>query len=349
MYLTDCKRQYTYMGTLNFSIDYKADAGRYDGKMPYRKCGNSGLKLPELSLGFWWNFGGINPLEESREKILYAFDHGITCFDLANNYGPPFGTAEQTFGRVYKDNLRPYRNEMIVTTKAGYNMWEGPYGCGSSRKMLMASIDDSLRRMGLDYVDIFYSHRYDPETPIDETMQALVDIVRQGKALYVGISRYPVDKLLYAKKYLQDNNVPCLIYQGKYNMLDRGVEQNILHTVSSSGIGFTAFCPIAQGILTDKYLNGVPADSRIGQGHYLTKNDIAGDVLCKVAALNAVALRRGQTLAQMATAWLLAREEVTSVIIGPRTMPQLIDSLGAVANTSFDNEELKEIDKILEG
>ena len=337
------------MGALNFCVDYKADSGRYDGRMPYRKCGNSGIRLPELSLGFWWNFGGINPLEESREKILYAFDHGITCFDLANNYGPPFGTAEQTFGRVYKDNLRPYRNEMIVTTKAGYNMWEGPYGCGSSRKMLMASIDDSLRRMNLDYVDIFYSHRYDPETPIDETMQALVDIVRQGKALYVGLSRYPVDKLLYAMKYLQESNVPCLIYQGRYNMLDRGVEQNILRTLSASGIGFTAFCPIAQGILTDKYLNGIPADSRVGKGHYLTEKDISADVLRKVAALNAVALRRGQTLAQMATAWLLAREEVTSVIIGPRTTAQLIDSLGAVANTSFDNDELKEIDKILEG
>ena len=335
------------MGALNFCVDYKADSGRYDGRMPYRKCGNSGIRLPELSLGFWWNFGGINPLEESREKILYAFDHGITCFDLANNYGPPFGTAEQTFGRVYKDNLRPYRNEMIVTTKAGYNMWEGPYGCGSSRKMLMASIDDSLRRMNLDYVDIFYSHRYDPETPIDETMQALVDIVRQGKALYVGLSRYPVDKLLYAMKYLQESNVPCLIYQGRYNMLDRGVEQNILRTLSASGIGFTAFCPIAQGILTDKYLNGIPADSRVGKGHYLTEKDISADVLRKVAALNAVALRRGQTLAQMATAWLLAREEVTSVIIGPRTTAQLINSLGAVANTSFDNEELKEIDKIL--
>lgn len=335
------------MGALNFCVDYKADSGRYDGRMPYRKCGNSGIRLPELSLGFWWNFGGINPLEESREKILYAFDHGITCFDLANNYGPPFGTAEQTFGRLYKDNLRPYRNEMIVTTKAGYNMWEGPYGCGSSRKMLMASIDDSLRRMNLDYVDIFYSHRYDPETPIDETMQALVDIVRQGKALYVGLSRYPVDKLLYAMKYLQESNVPCLIYQGRYNMLDRGVEQNILRTLSASGIGFTAFCPIAQGILTDKYLNGIPADSRVGKGHYLTEKDISADVLRKVAALNAVALRRGQTLAQMATAWLLAREEVTSVIIGPRTTAQLIDSLGAVTNTSFDNEELKEIDKIL--
>ena len=326
--------------------NYKLTELRYEA-MKYRRCGRSGLLLPEISLGFWHNFGGDADPDNCRRIVEYAFDHGITYFDLANNYGPPFGTAEQTFGRVYKDNLRPYRNEMIVTTKAGYNMWEGPYGCGSSRKMLMASIDDSLRRMNLDYVDIFYSHRYDPETPIDETMQALVDIVRQGKALYVGLSRYPVDKLLYAMKYLQESNVPCLIYQGRYNMLDRGVEQNILRTLSASGIGFTAFCPIAQGILTDKYLNGIPADSRVGKGHYLTEKDISADVLRKVAALNAVALRRGQTLAQMATAWLLAREEVTSVIIGPRTTAQLIDSLGAVTNTSFDNEELKEIDKIL--
>ena len=336
------------MGTLNFSIDYKADAGRYDGRMPYRKCGNSGLKLPELSLGFWWNFGGINPLEESREKILYAFDHGITCFDLANNYGPPFGTAEQTFGRVYKDNLRPYRNEMIVTTKAGYNMWEGPYGCGSSRKMLMASIDDSLRRMGLDYVDIFYSHRYDTETPIDETMQALVDIVRQGKALYVGISRYPVDKLLYAKKYLQDNNVPCLIYQGKYNMLDRGVEQNILHTVSSSGIGFTAFCPIAQGILTDKYLNGIPADSRAARPEgYLKTSDVTSEKIAKVARLKTIADERGQSISQLALAWVLRRDEVSSVIIGARNLDQLKDSLCATSKLTLDTSEINRIEEIL--
>lgn len=335
------------MAAVPFSLDYKADSNRYDGRMEYRKCGNSGIKLPALSLGFWWNFGGVNPLEESREKILYAFDQGITCFDLANNYGPPFGTAEQTFGRVYKDNLRPYRNEIIVTTKAGYNMWEGPYGFGSSRKMLMASLDDSLRRMNLDYVDIFYSHRYDEHTPLDETMQALVDIVRQGKALYVGLSNYPVDKLLYATKYLQDNNVHCLIYQGKYNMMFRDVEQNMLKTLVASGIGFTAFCPVAQGILTNKYLNGIPADSRIGKGHYLTTNDICPEVLEKVARLNDLALQRGQTLAQMAVAWILSNEATTSVIIGPRTMEQLKDNLGALKNTSFSGEERRMIDEIL--
>lgn len=335
------------MAAIPFSLDYKADCNRYDGRMEYRKCGNSGIKLPALSLGFWWNFGGVNPLEESREKILYAFDQSITCFDLANNYGPPFGTAEQTFGRVYKDNLRPYRNEIIVTTKAGYNMWEGPYGFGSSRKMLMASLDDSLRRMNLDYVDIFYSHRYDENTPLDETMQALVDIVRQGKALYVGLSNYPVDKLLYATKYLQDNNVHCLIYQGKYNMMFRDVEQNMLKTLVASGIGFTAFCPVAQGILTNKYLNGIPADSRIGKGHYLTTNDIRPEVLEKVARLNDLALQRGQTLAQMAVAWILSNEATTSVIIGPRTMEQLKDNLGALKNTSFSGEERRMIDEIL--
>lgn len=335
------------MAAIPFSLDYKADSNRYDGRMEYRKCGNSGIKLPALSLGFWWNFGGVNPLEESREKILYAFDQGITCFDLANNYGPPFGTAEQTFGRVYKDNLRPYRNEIIVTTKAGYNMWEGPYGFGSSRKMLMASLDDSLRRMNLDYVDIFYSHRYDENTPLDETMQALVDIVRQGKALYVGLSNYPVDKLLYATKYLQDNNVHCLIYQGKYNMMFRDVEQNMLKTLMSSGIGFTAFCPVAQGILTNKYLNGIPADSRIGKGHYLTEKDIRPEVLDKVARLNDIALQRGQTLAQMAVAWILANEATTSVIIGPRTMEQLKDNLGALKNMCFSDEERRMIDEIL--
>ena len=335
------------MAAIPFSLDYKADSNRYDGRMEYRKCGNSGIKLPALSLGFWWNFGGVNPLEESREKILYAFDQGITCFDLANNYGPPFGTAEQTFGRVYKDNLRPYRNEIIVTTKAGYNMWEGPYGFGSSRKMLMASLDDSLRRMNLDYVDIFYSHRYDENTPLDETMQALVDIVRQGKALYVGLSNYPVDKLLYATKYLQDNNVHCLIYQGKYNMMFRDVEQNMLKTLMSSGIGFTAFCPVAQGILTNKYLNGIPADSRIGKGHYLTEKDIRPEVLDKVARLNDMALQRGQTLAQMAVAWILANEATTSVIIGPRTMEQLKDNLGALKKTCFSDEERRMIDEIL--
>lgn len=335
------------MAAIGYALDYKADSGRYDGRMEYRKCGNSGIKMPALSLGFWWNFGGINPLESSREKILHAFDKGITCFDLANNYGPPFGTAEETFGRVFRDNLRPYRREMIITTKAGYNMWEGPYGFGSSRKMLMTSLDESLQRMGLDYVDIFYSHRYDENTPLDETMQALVDIVRQGKALYVGLSNYPVDKLLYAVKYLQENNVHCLIYQGKYNMMHRDVEKNMLQTLTAQGIGFTAFCPVAQGILTDKYLHGIPADSRIGKGHYLKTDDIAPEVLAKVSKLNDLAAMRGQTLAQMAIAWLLSNPATTSVIIGPRTMEQLADNLGTLQNAVFSDEERAIVDSIL--
>ena len=269
------------MAAPTFPTRYCPNPERYDGRMEYRKCGNSGIQLPAFSLGFWWNFGGIDPMESSRERILYAFDQGITCFDLANNYGPPFGSAEETFGRVFRDNLRPHRHEIIVTTKAGNNMWEGPYGRGSSRKMLMTSIDESLQRMNLDYVDIFYSHRYDEHTPLDETMQALADIARQGKALYIGLSNYPVDKLLYAVKYLQDSNIHCLIYQGKYNLLYRNVETNMLDTLNAQGIGFTAFCPIAQGILTDKYLNGIPADSRVGKGHYLKPADVAPEVLQK--------------------------------------------------------------------
>ena len=336
------------MAAPTFPTRYCPNPERYDGRMEYRKCGNSGIQLPAFSLGFWWNFGGIDPMESSRERILYAFDQGITCFDLANNYGPPFGAAEETFGRVFHDNLRPHRHEIIVTTKAGNNMWEGPYGRGSSRKMLMTSIDESLQRMNLDYVDIFYSHRYDEHTPLDETMQALADIVRQGKALYVGLSNYPVDKLLYAVKYLQDNNIHCLIYQGKYNLLYRNVETNMLDTLNAQGIGFTAFCPIAQGILTDKYLNGIPADSRVGKGHYLKPDDVAPEILQKVAALNHMAQRRGQTLAQMATAWLLANQSVTSVIIGPRTTDQLKDSIGALRNTAFTPEELDEINLILQ-
>ncbi len=336
------------MADMNYALnDHKADPLRYDGRMPYRQCGNSGIKLPELSLGFWWNFGGINPLEDSRNKILHAFDKGITCFDLANNYGPPFGSAEQTFGKVFHDNLRPYRNEIIVTTKAGYHMWPGPYGFGSSRKMLMASLDDSLRRMGLDYVDIFYSHRYDENTPLEETMQTLVDIVRQGKALYVGLSNYPVNKLEQAVRYLDSNHVHCLIYQGKYNMLYRNLEKEILPAVAEKGIGFTAFCPIAQGILTDKYLHGIPTDSRAALGHHLSETDITPTVISKVAELNKLAQQRGQSLAQMAVAWILRRKETTSVLIGPRTMAQLDDNLGAVACAPFTEEELAKIEEIL--
>ena len=325
---------------------YIADTHRYE-TMNYRRCGRSGLLLPALSLGLWHNFGSVDDYATYSRIALTAFDNGITHFDLANNYGPVYGSAETNFGRILKQSLGAYRDELIISTKAGYDMWPGPYGNWGSRKYLMASLDQSLKRMGLEYVDIFYSHRYDENTPLDETMQALVDIVRQGKALYVGLSNYPVDKLLYATKYLQDNNVHCLIYQGKYNMMFRDVEQNMLKTLMSSGIGFTAFCPVAQGILTNKYLNGIPADSRIGKGHYLTEKDIRPEVLDKVARLNNMALQRGQTLAQMAVAWILANEATTSVIIGPRTMEQLKDNLGALKNTCFSDEERRMIDEIL--
>lgn len=330
-----------------FTEPYKADENRYDCRMEYRKCGNSGLSLPAISLGFWFNFGGINPYVESLEKMKYALDNGIFCFDLANNYGPPFGSAEETFGKMYRENFRAYRHEMVVTTKAGYNMWAGPNGVGSSRKMLITSIDESLQRMGLDYVDIFYSHRYDAETPIDETLQALVDVVRQGKALYVGLSNYPLEKLQYCLDFLKNQYVPALIYQGKYNMIARDVEAGHLDTLIENGVGFTAFSPIAQGILTDKYLGGIPADSRIAQGHYLTKDSIPPQLMTKVMELNFIAAERGQTLAQMATSWILAKQGTTSVIVGPRTMEQFKDSIASIKCSNFSCEELDTINKIL--
>ncbi|MBE6310005.1 MAG: L-glyceraldehyde 3-phosphate reductase [Bacteroidales bacterium] len=327
---------------------YKASEDRYTkGVMEYRRSGNSGIKLPLLSLGFWWNFGGVDSLEESRAKMRYAFDQGVTCFDLANNYGPPFGSAEETFGYVYSRDLKPYRHEMIVTTKAGYNMWNGPYGVGSSRKMIITSLEESLKRMNLDYVDIYYSHRYDGETPVEETMQALVDVVRQGKALYVGLSNYPVDVLAKAVAYLKSEKVHPLIYQGKYNMMVRDVEVAHFDFLQKEGVGFTAFSPIAQGVLSDKYLKGVPADSRVGRGRYLTNANVTPDILAKVSKLNDIALQRGQSLAQMAMAWILSHSEVTSVIIGPRTVDQLKDSLGCRSNTHFSDEEIANIDSIL--
>ena len=326
---------------------YKASEDRYsEGKMTYKRCGNSGIKLPLLSLGFWWNFGGIDSFEESRAKIRYAFDNGITCFDLANNYGPPFGSAEETFGRVFTQDLKPYRHEMIVTTKAGYNMWDGPYGVGSSRKMMITSLEESLKRMNLDYVDIYYSHRYDGETPVEETMQALIDVVRQGKALYVGLSNYPVEVLGKAVAYLEAANVHPLIYQGKYNMMIRDVEKDHFAFLEEKGIGFTAFSPIAQGVLSDKYLNGIPADSRVGRGRYLTHATVTPEILEKVRNLNEIAQQRGQSLAQMAVAWILSHQPVTSVIIGPRTIEQFKDSLG-YGNTHFTDEEIGLIDSIL--
>ena len=329
-------------------MDYIANPNRYaDGVMNYRQCGNSGIKLPEITLGFWWNYGDGNDYNDCLARMTYAFDNGITCFDLANNYGPPFGAAESNFGKMYTENFKAHRHEMIITTKAGYNMWEGPYGCGSSRKMLITSLNESLQRMKLDYVDIFYSHRYDGSTPIEETMQALIDIVRSGKALYVGLSNYPADKLVAAVAYLRNQHVNPIIYQGKYNMLVRDVEERHFDALQNLGIGFTAFSPLAQGILSGKYIDGIPADSRAACLNPLMKDMITTDALKKVQRLKLTAETRGQTLAQMAVAWILAKQAVTSVIVGSRTVEQLADSIGAVHNSSFTAEELLEINQIL--
>lgn len=328
--------------------NYTPSPNRYaDGVMNYRQCGNSGIKLPELTLGFWWNYGEDNDYADCLARMTHAFDNGITCFDLANNYGPPFGAAETCFGRMYAENFKTHRHEMIITTKAGYNMWEGPYGCGSSRKMLITSLDESLRRMQLDYVDIFYSHRYDGFTPIEETMQALIDIVRSGKALYVGLSNYPADKLLAAVAYLRNQHVNPLIYQGKYNMLVRDVEERHFDALSNLGIGFTAFSPLAQGILSGKYSDGIPDDSRAARLNPRMQEMLTADVLKKVQRLAMIAESRGQTLAQMAVAWILAKQIVTSVIVGSRTIEQLADSIGAVHSSNFTPEELLEINQIL--
>ena len=329
-------------------MDYIANPNRYaDGVMNYRQCGNSGIKLPEITLGFWWNYGDGNDYNDCLARMTYAFDNGITCFDLANNYGPPFGAAESNFGKMYTENFKAHRHEMIITTKAGYNMWEGPYGCGSSRKMLITSLNESLQRMKLDYVDIFYSHRYDGSTPIEETMQALIDIVRSGKALYVGLSNYPADKLVAAVAYLRNQHVNPIIYQGKYNMLVRDVEERHFDALQNLGIGFTAFSPLAQGILSGKYIDGIPADSRAACLNPLMKAMITTDALKKVQRLKLIAETRGQTLAQMAVAWILAKQAVTSVIVGSRTVEQLADSIGAVHNRSLTAEELLEINQIL--
>ena len=329
-------------------MDYIANPNRYaDGVMNYRQCGNSGIKLPELTLGFWWNYGEGNDYADCLARMTYAFDNGITCFDLANNYGPPFGAAESNFGKMYTENFKAHRHEMIITTKAGYNMWEGPYGCGSSRKMLITSLNESLQRMKLDYVDIFYSHRYDSSTPIDETMQALIDIVHSGKALYVGLSNYPADKLVAAVAYLRNQHVNPIIYQGKYNMLVRDVEVRHFDTLQNLGIGFTAFSPLAQGILSGKYIDGIPDDSRAASLNPLMKDMITSDALKKVQRLKHIAENRGQSLAQMAVAWILANRAVSSVIVGSRTVEQLADSIGAVHNSSFTAEELLEINQIL--
>ncbi|MBQ8047994.1 MAG: aldo/keto reductase [Prevotella sp.] len=310
---------------------YLADDRRYDDGNLYVRCGKSGINLPKISLGFWHNFGGTDPYERSRAITHYAFDHGITHFDLANNYGPPYGSAEETMGRLMDDDFRPYRDELFISSKAGYDMWPGPYGNWGSRKYLMASIDQSLRRMRLDYVDLFYSHRFDPETPIEETLQALVDIVRQGKALYVGISNWPLEPLKAAEKYLREHDVPLLIYQGRLNLIDRApMEQGILDFCHESGVGFIAFSPLAQGLLTDRYLNGIPADSRMAREFHLKSSRLTPEYFAYIAELKDKAECQEKTIAEAALAWVLEQKGVTSVLTGASSVDQLAKNLRCV-------------------
>lgn len=327
---------------------FSADDNRYQKGMIYRNAGKSGIKLPAISLGLWHNFGDTAPLERSRNILLSAFDNGVTHFDLANNYGPSYGSAESTFGQVMSSDLRPYRDEMIISTKAGYDMWPGPYGDGGSRKYLNASLNQSLKRMKLDYVDIFYSHRYDPNTPLEETMQALVDIVRSGKALYVGISNYPADIAEAAYKYLEDRDVHCLLHQGKYNMLFRAPETNGVHDCTAeAGVGYIAFTPLAQGLLTNRYFNGIPEGSRASVNHFLKSAAITENIVTNLKELDKVASSRGQSLAQMALSWILKNPKVTSVIVGASSVEQLMDNLQSVKKIEFSQDELSSIDQIL--
>lgn len=326
---------------------YSADPDRYENGMKYRRCGRSGIILPEISLGLWQNFGDTAPLERSRQMILHAFDKGICHFDLANNYGPSYGSAEATFGKVMSSDLRPYRDELFISTKAGYDMWPGPYGNLGSRKYLMSSLDQSLKRMNLDYVDIFYSHRFDPDTPLEETMQALVDIIRSGKALYAGISNYPADAAEFAYSYLKSHDVPCLLHQLKYNMLHRVPEdEGLLGQAAAEGSGFIAFSPLAQGLLTDRYLKGIPEGSRAAKDFSLKKDSITTDLLDRLVKLDRMAAERGQSLAQMALAWVLKDSKVTSVIVGASSIGQMDDSMKAIENTSFSEEELAIINEL---
>ncbi|MBQ3245195.1 MAG: aldo/keto reductase [Bacteroidales bacterium] len=328
---------------------YSASPDRYENGMKYRRSGKSGIMLPEISLGLWQNFGDTAPLARSREMLLHAFDNGICHFDLANNYGPSYGSAEATFGQVMQKDLAPYRDELFISTKAGYDMWPGPYGNLGSRKYLFSSLDQSLKRMKCDYVDVFYSHRFDPDTPLEETMQALVDIVRSGKALYAGISNYPHEAAATAYRYLADHDVPCLLHQVKYSMFHRNPEtEGILQQAKEAGSGLIAFSPLAQGLLTDRYLNGIPQDSRAARDFSLKKDSITDEMLDKIRALNDIAAQRGQTLAQMALAWDLKDNLVTSVIVGASSVRQLDDNLKAIRNTEFSTEELELINKITE-
>jgi L-glyceraldehyde 3-phosphate reductase len=323
---------------------YVANPERYQ-QMPYARCGRSGLQLPKISLGLWQNFGGTSPFENAREMMLKSFDAGITHFDLANNYGPPFGSAEENFGRILKADLSSYRDEIIVSTKAGYNMWPGPYGEWGSRKYLLASLDQSLKRMGVQYVDLFYSHRFDPNTPLEETMGALDTAVRSGRALYVGISSYGPKKTREAAAILRELKTPFVIHQPSYSMLNRWVEKGLLDVLQEEGIGCIAFSPLAQGLLTTKYLNGIPESSRAALGGSLGKHMLTEQNLNNVRALNDIAQRRGQTLAQMATSWVLRQPAVTSALIGASRWSQIQDCLGALKTAAFTAEELAAIDK----
>jgi len=316
--------------------------------MPYRRCGKSGIQLPAISLGMWQNFGDIDQNEVFRQTLRTAFDNGITHFDLANNYGPPPGSAEQNFGAILSSDFVGHRDELLLSTKAGYTMWDGPYGDWGSRKYLMASLHQSLKRLKLDYIDIFYHHRPDPHTPLEETMGALSDIVRQGKALYVGLSNYPADLAKKAIAILQDLRCPCLIHQPKYSMLVRTPEEGLLDVLDEEGVGVIAFSPLAQGLLTNKYLQGnIPTDSRASKEHFLKSTAITPDLITKLSALNELALQRGQSLAQMAIAWLLKDERLTSVLVGARNSEQLTDSLKSLDNLSFSTTELDRIAHIL--
>ena len=310
---------------------YLADAHRYENGMQYERCGRSGVLLPKVSLGMWHNFGSVDPYERSRAIVRYAFDNGITHLDLANNYGPAPGSAEETLGRIMDDDMRPYRDELFISSKAGYGMWEGPYGDWGSRKYLMSSLDQSLRRMHLDYVDLFYSHRYDPNTPLDETLQALVDIVRAGKALYVGISNWPLEALRYGIEYLKQHDTPLLIYQGKLNRLYRApIEEGILQLCHESGVGFIAFSPLEQGLLTDRYLKGIPADSRMSKGVFLREEMLTPELLEKIRKWNDEAAKEGKTLAAKSLLWILEQQGVTSVLVGASSVEQLERNLAAI-------------------
>lgn len=326
---------------------YTPSDHRYE-LMEYRRCGNSGILLPAISLGLWHNFGDVDDYKTYRKIIHLAFDNGITHFDLANNYGPPPGSAERNFGWILKKDFKRYRDEMIISTKAGYKMWEGPYGDKGSKKYLVSSLDQSLKRMKLDYVDIFYSHRYDPDTPLEETMEALSIIVKQGKALYVGISNYQTEEATRAIHLLKHCGTPCLIHQPKYSMLERWVEGSLLHVLEHEGVGCIAFSPLAQGLLTNKYLGGIPEDSRAAKPHgFLQQNQVTPHLVDKIAKLNAIAQHRNQTLAQMAVSWLLKDKRITSVLVGVSKPEQLKDLLGAYTNISFSYEELEKIEQVL--